>query len=74
MDRFSCYPEPPMPTPRRKRAPKPHQRRALKLIAGSGSPKATPKGILRAHAFAIDDMVELVRAGHASAERAVAIR
>ena len=62
-----------MPHPhRQRRAPKPDRRRALELLAGSrdGLTEAT----MIAHGFSIAQMVELVRAGlaTATAERVVA--
>ena len=62
-----------MPTLRRKRTLKPDRVRALELLAGCGSEGCT-EGILHAHGFATADIVELVRAGLASAtaERVVA--
>jgi hypothetical protein len=53
----------------RKRLPKPDRRRALELLAAS--PHGCPEAILAAHGFTIEQMVELVRAGlaTASAER-----
>ena len=53
-----------MPTPRRKRDIKPV--RALELLDGCGADGCT-EGIMRAHGFAISDMVELVRARLATA-------
>jgi hypothetical protein len=61
--------------PRRKRDIKPDRGRALELLAGCGAEGCT-EGIMRAHGFAIRDMVELVGAGLASAavKRVVAAR
>jgi hypothetical protein len=59
-----------MPRPRNK----PDRRRALELLASCED--GCPEGILRAHGFAIADMVELVRSGlaTATAERVIAGR
>ena len=62
-----------MPQPRRRRhGPKPDRRRALELLAVSRD--GCTEAIMLAHGFTIDQMVELVRAGLASAhaERMVA--
>ena len=60
-----------MPQPRR-HGPKPDRRRALELLAVSRD--GCTEAIMLAHGFTIDQMVELVRAGLASAhaERMVA--
>jgi hypothetical protein len=52
--------------------PKPDRRRALELLAAS--PDGCTEAILRAHGFSVEQMVDLVRAGLASAatERVVA--
>jgi hypothetical protein len=56
----------------RKGTPKPDRRRALELLATS--PDGATEAIMLAHGFTVDQMVELVRAGLASAtpERVVA--
>jgi hypothetical protein len=61
-----------MPQPRR-RGPKPDRRRALELLAGCG-PDGCTEAIMLAHGFTTRQMVELVRAGlaTATAERVVA--
>jgi len=53
-------------------APKPHRRRALELLAASRD--GVSEAIMIAHGFTVAQMVELVRAGLASAtpERVVA--
>jgi hypothetical protein len=58
----------------RKRVPKPDRRRALELLASC--PEGCTEAIMLAHGFTIPQMVELVRAGLASAtaERVVAGR
>jgi hypothetical protein len=60
--------------PRRnsRRLPKPDRRRALELLAAS--PDGCTEAIMLAHGFTVAQMVELVRAGLASAtaERVVA--
>lgn len=60
--------------PRRnsRRLPKPDQRRALELLASS--PEGCAEAILAAHGVTVEQMVELVRGGVASAtaERVVA--
>ena len=48
----------------RKRAPKPHQRRALTLLAGRGAEGCT-EAVMRAHGFTADQLAELVRIGFA---------
>ena len=65
-----------MPHPRLSgspRRPKPDRRRALELLAGCG-PEGCSEALMIAHGFTIEEMVELVRAGLASAtaERVVA--
>jgi hypothetical protein len=52
--------------------PKPDRRRALELLAAS--PNGCTEAVMRAHGFTVEQMVELVRAGLASAtaERVVA--
>jgi hypothetical protein len=64
-----------MPTPRRKRPPKPDRQHMLKLIAGCG-PNGMPEATMQAHDLTLDDMIELVRAGLAAAicERVVEVR
>jgi hypothetical protein len=63
-----------MPTTdlRRRRGPKPDRRRALELLASCRD--GCTEAIMMAHGFSIEQMVELVRAGVASAtaERMVA--
>jgi hypothetical protein len=62
-----------MPQLRRpRRRPKPDRRRALELLASSRD--GATEGIMRAHGFTVEQMVELVRAGLATAttERVVA--
>jgi hypothetical protein len=64
---------PSMPTlSRRKRVPKPDRRRALELLASCSD--GCTEAVMLAHGFTVEDMVELVRAGLASAsvERVVA--
>jgi hypothetical protein len=53
-----------MPTPSRRRRPKPHQRRALTLLAGCGATGCT-EAVMRAHGFTADQVAELVRIGFA---------
>jgi hypothetical protein len=62
-----------MPTPRRRRQPDRSRRRALELLAGCGADGCT-EALLLAHGFTTSQMVELVRAGlaTANAERVVA--
>lgn len=57
----------------RPRQPKPSRRRALELLAGCG-PEGCSEALLRAHGFTTEQMVEIVRAGLATAtpERVVA--
>jgi hypothetical protein len=61
-----------MRLPNRKRLPKPNRRRALELLASCRD--GCTEALLLAHGFSIEQMVELVRAGlaTASAERVVA--
>jgi hypothetical protein len=56
----------------RRRAPKPDRRRALELLAGSRD--GMTEAMLLAHGFAVDMLVDLIRAGLATAntERMVA--
>lgn len=55
-----------MATSRRFRLrPKPHQRRALVLLAGSS--EGVTEAVMLAHGFTVAQMAELVRAGLASA-------
>ena len=49
----------------RKRVPKPDRRRALELLASC--PEGCTEAIMLAHGFTIEQMVDLVRAGLASA-------
>jgi hypothetical protein len=63
----------PMPIPRRtRRSPKPDRRRALELLASCGD--GCTEAILLAHGSTAEQMVELIRAGFATAtaERVVA--
>jgi hypothetical protein len=57
---------------RTKRAPKPDRRRALELLASSRN--GATEAIMIAHGFIVEQIVELVRAGFATAttERVVA--
>jgi hypothetical protein len=59
----------------RKRVRKPHQRRALTLLAGRGASGCT-EAIMLAHGFNIGQLDELVRPGliAATTDRAVAAR
>jgi hypothetical protein len=62
-----------MPQPHRRRhGPQPDRRRALELLAASHD--GVTEAIMRAHGFTVEQMVELVRSGLASAtpERVVA--
>ncbi len=61
-----------MPNKPRKRHPNPDRRRALELLAASRDGCA--EAIMRAHGFTIEQMVDLVRTGLATAtpERVVA--
>jgi hypothetical protein len=57
---------PPIPRPRaRKGLPKPDRRRALELLAASRD--GVTEAIMLAHGFTVAQMVDLVRAGLASA-------
>jgi hypothetical protein len=60
------------PRHQRRRAPKPDRRPALELLAGS--PHGCTEAMMLAHGFTIPQLVELVRAGlaTATAERMVA--
>src|SRR5260221_13555359 len=62
----------PMPTHSRRRSPPATRRRALELLASS--PAGCSEAVLRAHGFAVDQVVAVVRAGLAAAgiERVVA--
>jgi len=51
-----------MPSPRPSRPPKPHERRALALLAGCGSGGCT-EHVMRMHGFTADQLAELVRFG-----------
>jgi hypothetical protein len=55
-----------------RRRPKPDRRRALELLASSRD--GATEAIMRAHGFTVEQLVELVRAGlaTATAERVVA--
>jgi hypothetical protein len=55
-----------MPQPRRRRGPKPDRRRALELLAASRD--GCTEAIMLAHGFSIDMMVELIKAGLATAQ------
>jgi hypothetical protein len=59
-------PWPPHHQPRARAAPSPDRRRALELLAGSPHDGCT-EAILRAHGFTIAQLVDLVRAGLATA-------
>jgi hypothetical protein len=61
-----------MPTPRTRRHPKPDRRRALELLASCRD--GCTEAMMLAHGFTVPQMVELVRAGlaTATAERVVA--
>jgi hypothetical protein len=61
-----------MPHPYRRRGPKPDRRRALELLAAS--PEGCTEALMFANGFTAEPLVELVRAGLASAlaERMVA--
>jgi hypothetical protein len=61
-----------MPPPARKRLPD-AQRRALELLAGCDG-AGCPEGLIVAHGFSIDDMVELLRRGITEAGRRAAAR
>jgi hypothetical protein len=58
-----------MPTPSpqrsRKRVPKPHQRRALALLAGCGAAGPT-EAVMLLHGFTAEQLAELVRIGFAA--------
>ena len=54
-----------MPTPRRRRAPKPDRLAALELLAAC--PEGCTEAVMLAHDFTVAQMVELVRAGLATA-------
>ena len=54
-----------MPSPRPSRPPKPHERRALALLAGCGSGGCT-EHVMRMHGFTADQLAELVRVGFAA--------
>ena len=47
---------------------KPHQRRALVLLAGCGAAGCT-KAVMLLHGFTVDQLTELVRAGFAATTR-----
>jgi hypothetical protein len=61
MGRFSWYPEPPMPTPHRKRDPKPARRRALELLASCRD--GCTEAMMLAHGFTIEQICKLVYGG-----------
>jgi hypothetical protein len=48
-----------------RRQPTPTPRRALELLAGCG-PEGCAEAVMRAHGFAVEQLVELVRAGLAT--------
>jgi hypothetical protein len=50
------------PTHQRRRRPKPHQRRALVLLAGCSTAGCT-EAVMLLHGFTADQLAELVRAG-----------
>jgi hypothetical protein len=54
-----------MPSPRSLSRPKPYQRRALALLAGSGSGGCTER-VMHMHGFTADQLAELVRVGFAA--------
>jgi hypothetical protein len=54
-----------MPQPRPRRGPKPDRRRALELLASCSD--GCTEAMMLAHGFNIEQMVELVRAGLATA-------
>jgi len=54
-----------MPSPRPSRPPKPHERRALALLAGCSSGGCT-EHVMRMHGFTADQLAELVRVGFAA--------
>jgi hypothetical protein len=62
----------PSPTDQRRRRPKPHQRRALVLLAGCSAAGCT-EAVMLLHGFTAAQLAELVRAGFAARtiERAV---
>jgi hypothetical protein len=72
---FRSAPVPLMPTPQRsrRRVLKPHQRRALVLLAGCSTAGCT-KAVMQLHGLTADQLAELVRAGFAATtiERVVA--
>ena len=55
-----------MPTPRRRRGPKPDRRRALELIVSC--PDGCTEAIMLAHGFTVGQLDELIRAGFATAQ------
>ena len=55
-----------MPTPRRRRSPKPDRRRALELIASC--PDGCTETIMLVHGFTVGQLDELIRAGLATAQ------
>ena len=61
-----------MPTPNaqriRKRVPKPHQRRALALLAGCGASGCT-EAVMLLHGFTTEQLAELVRDGFVAETR-----
>jgi hypothetical protein len=63
-----------MPTPNaqriRKREPKPHQRRALALLAGCGAAGCT-EAVMLLHGFTAEQLAELVRVAATTIERVV---
>jgi hypothetical protein len=71
---FRSAPTPLMPTPQRsrRRVLKPHQRRALVLLAGCSTAGCT-KAVMLLHGFTAEQLAELVHVGFAATtiERAV---
>jgi hypothetical protein len=55
----------PIPHGRRRRVLKPHQRRALVLLAGCSATGCT-KAVMLLHGFTADQLAELVRVGFAA--------
>jgi hypothetical protein len=57
-----------MPTPNAQRIRKPHQRRALALLAGCGSSGCT-EAVMLLHGFTTEQLAELVRDGFVAETR-----
>ena len=55
-----------MPSPRRRRSPKPDRRRALELLASC--PDGCTETIMLVHGFTVGQLDELIRAGFATAQ------